>query len=156
MEEKRSIFQCMAEMQRLFFDCARAQMGNRASIHPKQGPVLGFLLCRGHCSQADLVRELHVSAATVAVSISRLERLGYVRRERNKQNQRANVISLTDTGRAEALKLQAALREVSHAALMDFNAEELDTIERYCERISANLRAHYHKGEEQIHSCEKC
>lgn len=156
MEEPRGLFRHMFNLQRVFFECVRIRLGNDMSIHPKQGPIMGILLKNEGLSQADLVRELGVTAATVAVSISRLERLGYVRRERNEKNQRANVLSLTDEGRAEARKLETVLMEVRDAALKGFDDAELDQIMAYCGRMTRNLRTRYQQGEEKGQVCGKC
>ena len=146
MEEPRGLFRHMFNLQRVFFECVRIRLGNDMSIHPKQGPIMGILLKNEGLSQADLVRELGVTAATVAVSISRLERLGYVRRERNEKNQRANVLSLTET----------VLMEVRDAALKGFDDAELDQIMAYCGRMTRNLRTRYQQGEEKGQVCGKC
>ncbi len=156
MDELREVFRHMFNMQRVYFDCARIRLGNDMSVHPRQGPIMGLLLHNDGLSQADLMRRLNVTAATVAVSISRLEKLGYVRRERNERNQRANVLMLTEMGRAEARKLEAALREVQNVALDGFTEDELQSIEAYCGRMTKNLCAHYQLGEGKVHICEKC
>ena len=106
----------MFRLQHVFFEAVRSQLDG-AEVHPRQGPILGLLLHRDGISQADLVREMHVSAATVAVSISRLEKLGYVTRVRNQRNQRANVLALTDQGRKEAMRLERLMLDIGLAAL---------------------------------------
>ena len=126
----------------MFFQCLHAK-ATTEQVHPGQGPILGYLLHNGGGSQADIVRLMHVSAATVAVSVARLEKLGFVTRERNQANQRANVLLLTEKGRNAAIKMQQVMEEMGSAALKGFSAEECKTMEGYCSRIIQNLRSQY-------------
>ena len=141
MEEGKRFFQKIFGVQHVFFQCLHA-MGVE-HVHPRQGPILGFLLHGGEGSQADIVRKMKVSAATVAVSISRLEKLGFVTRERNQENQRANVLRLTEKGRAVAVQMEAIMKEMSEVALEGFTSEEQEAMERYCDRMCKNLQQHY-------------
>lgn len=141
---------------RLYFDSVRVQLGGDMNVHPRQGPVLALLMSGDGLSQAELARRLHVSAATVAVSVARLERLGYVRREKNSQNQRANVLMLTETGRREAEVLQEALARVQEAATRDFTDDERRQMQGFCDRMADNLHAQYLSEEEKDHTCLKC
>lgn len=135
----RDVFSALFELQREYLEHVRQTLGSD-SAHPKQGPILALLLAMDGVSQADLMRSLGVSAATVAVSISRLERLGYVRRERNQRNQRANVLALTDAGREQAQKLQAAMREACQLALDNISQAEMAAFSATLDHMAANLR----------------
>ena len=81
-----------------------------------------------------------------------LEKLGYVARRVNEDNRRANVIALTDAGRAEARRLSELLDRVSREALRGLTAEERARMLRLCDVITGNLRAGECAGEEE----EKC
>ena len=156
MDERQRLFFRFAQLQRFYLEVVRMKIGNQP-IHPKQGPILGALMHHAGLSQADLVRMLGVSAATVAVSIGRLEKLGFVKREHEEHNRRAYVLSLTDAGRREAELLQAAMSEVCDAALADFSLEDLECISGYFERMLQNMRALYQPGKEgDLHPCTKC
>lgn len=156
MEQRDGLVMHMLDAVRLCFDCARQQAGDDMNLHPRQGPVLGMLLKRDGISQAELARMLHVTAATVAVSVARLEKLGYVRREKNEHNQRANVLKLTDEGRHEAQRMQNVMQQVRDVALDGFSPEELKQMERICLRMIDNLYAQYRIGEEKVMKCTKC
>ena len=126
-------------MQHVFFEAVRSQLEG-TEVHPRQGPILGLLLHNDGISQADLVREMHVSAATVAVSISRLEKLGYVTRVRNQHNQRANALALTPHGREQAERLRAAMQRACGLALKDVPPEELIRMEILMRDMCDHLR----------------
>ncbi len=148
--------QALLQAVRLFFDCVRQQLSGGMNLHPRQGPVLEILLSRDGVSQAELSRELGITPATVAVSVARLEKNGLVRRERNALNQRANVLTLTDEGRQEALRVRDAFASVAESAKEGFTQEEIALFESYCSRIAHNLRRRYLSGEENTKTCTKC
>lgn len=135
-------FERISGVQRLFFECIRKQIGTEG-VHPRQGPILGMLLLHDGMSQVDIVHKLQVSAATVAVSISRLEKLGFVTRQRRENNQRANILTLTEKGRAEALRMQQLMREIGKVALEDVSEEEIAEMEYSLGKITKNLQKKY-------------
>ena len=110
---------------------------------------LYFEKARGEMSQAEVARALNVTAATVAVSAARLEKLGYVARRVNEDNRRANVIGLTEAGKAEARRLGDLMDRVSREALCGLTAEERARMLRLCDVITGNLRAGERAGEEE-------
>lgn len=152
----KELFRDMFEVRRAYFDCVREQMGSEIGVYPQQGPILNLLFQNDGLSQAELARRLNVTAATVAVSVARLEKLGYVQRERNTQNHRAYVLALSETGRAQTQKLLDKLAEVRKTALSGFSDDEMRTLIGYCHRIMDSLRDCYQTGEEREQTCTKC
>ena len=141
MEEETRLMLRMLSAVRLYFEKARAEMGGGIGAQPRQAPVLGVLARGGEMSQAEVARALSVTAATVAVSAARLEKLGYVTRRVNEDNRRANVIALTEAGRAEAQRLGDLLDRVSREALRGLTAAERAELARLCDAVMGNLRA---------------
>ncbi len=141
-KEAGKFFPRLFGLQHQFFGCVHALMGSD-HVHPRQGPILCLILHSEGMSQADIVRKMNVSAATVAVSLARLEKLGLILREKNQQNQRANVLRLTEKGREMARHLEWVMSEIARIALTDFTPEEVETLSGYCERMTLNLQNKY-------------
>ena len=139
----RDVFEAVFELQRAYLDCVRQSL-QAEDAHPRQGPILAMLLAMDGVSQADLVRRLNVSAATVAVSVARLERLGLVHREKNQHNQRANALALTPRGREQAERLRDAMQRACGLALRNMSPEELTHLEMTMNSMCENLRAAVH------------
>ena len=135
----REVLEGILELQRAYFDWVGQAIGNDCA-HPKQGRILCLLLAMEGVSQADLTRRMGVSAATVAVSIGRLEKLGYVRRSRNVRNQRAYVLTLTGEGRAQAQKLQLAMAAACESAVAGIPADSLTQFSALVLAMTENLR----------------
>jgi len=142
MDETQQLINKVFNVRQMFFQCLHTKALSEP-VHPAQAPILGYLLHNGGGSQADIVRLMHVSAATVAVSVARLEKLGFVTRERNQANQRANVLQLTEKGRNAALQMQQVMEEMGRVALKGFSAEDCRMMEGYCSRIIQNLQSQY-------------
>ena len=149
MEEETRLMLRMLSAVRLYFEKARGEMDGEMGAQPRQAPVLGVLARGGEMSQAEVARALNVTAATVAVSAARLEKLGYVARRVNEDNRRANVIGLTEAGKAEARRLGDLMDRVSREALCGLTAEERARMLRLCDVITGNLRAGARAGEEE-------
>lgn len=77
-------------------------------LNPTQAQVLVVLKRAGAGLRlSDIADRLGVSAPTVSVSVSTLERKGLVRKERAAEDARALAVSLTPSGRAEAGRMAA-------------------------------------------------
>ena len=142
MPQANRFFPQILGLHHMFFHCLHAKSSSD-NAHPRQGPILGLLLRLNGMSQADIVREMDVSAATVAVSLARLEKLGLITREKNLQNQRANILRLTEKGTREALEMQRLMDEIGRTALEGFTDAEVGQMEAYCARMVQNMRQRY-------------
>ena len=73
------------------------QRVNALGLHSGQAAVITALGNHGSCTQTKLALLRHVSAATISVMVSRMEREGLVAREW--VDKRFNYVSLTEKGR---------------------------------------------------------
>lgn len=90
-------------------------------------------------SQRELADLLHVSPATIAVSLKSLERNGYVERRVDPADSRRNLISLTPRA-LDALEASLAVfRSVDEAMLAGFSEEEVGLLARLHLRCLENL-----------------
>ncbi|MBG6201690.1 MarR family 2-MHQ and catechol resistance regulon transcriptional repressor [Labrenzia sp. EL_13] len=69
-----------------------------SKIRHRQALVLDALLQIGPSSQQHLAKQFSVSPGTMSSMISRLETLGYVQRETNPTDRRADVVNITAEG----------------------------------------------------------
>ncbi len=122
----------------LFFQCISKTVGN-PFVHPGQAALLGCLLDKGTISQGELCRKLQVSAATVAVSLRRLEQQGMILRLRNPNDLREKLLRLTPLGIQTAKDIRIAVDKVQILAIEGFSKEELECLTGYLSRIVKNL-----------------
>lgn len=77
-------------------------------VTPRQARVLVALEEMGPVSQATLAQEFRIKAASMSTMTSRLIANDYIRRGTNPRDKRANVLELTETGRAFLSEIEAA------------------------------------------------
>ncbi|MCY1665189.1 MarR family winged helix-turn-helix transcriptional regulator [Rhizobium sp. SL86] len=107
---------------------------------PGQFPVLLALWEEDGLTQRQLLDRLEVEQATLANTLSRMERDGLIARSPHPNDRRAQIIALTERGRElEALALDAAARaddEVFHG----FRRFERELLKEYMRMAIANSR----------------
>lgn len=90
-------------------------------------------------SQRELADHLHVTPATVTVSLRTLERGGYIVKQENECDLRRKPIAITEKGREAAEKIAAAFDELDSAMYHGFTDEEKEAIAQLYDRMSQNL-----------------
>jgi DNA-binding MarR family transcriptional regulator len=90
--------------------------------------------------QRKLSEFLHVSKATIAVSIKSLERGGYVERRPDSQDARRRRIALTAKGCEAVETCMAVYQEVDDKMLCGLTGEEAALLASYLRRMTDNLR----------------
>ena len=108
-------------------------------VHPKQVPVLMILKHHEGLSQRELVDILCVKAPTVAVTVKRLERAGYVERRRDAADQRVSRIYLTEYGKQAIEKIPSHMKQVEEKAIEGFTPEEILLMRRLLLQMRDNL-----------------
>ena len=68
-------------------------------VYRSQHQILMFVSDNPNVSQKELARMYGVSGATIAVSLKKLEKGGYIRRLVDQEDNRCNQICITDKGR---------------------------------------------------------
>ena len=90
--------------------------------------------------QDDIARELQIGKTTVAKSLDRLEKKGYILREANKADRRAKAVSLTGLGRSRFSAFSGI-----HGAWVDavsgcLTPEENAEFDRLCKKLQKRAR----------------
>lgn len=78
-------------------------------VAPSHGDILMCLYKVDTLSVKEIAKEIHRTQPTVTVLIDKLQRLGYVRRVRSREDNRVSLISLTESG----IELETIFREIS-------------------------------------------
>ena len=89
-----------------------------------QEHVLVMLNSKGATSQRDLQELMHVRSASLSELLGKLERRGFIARERDEDDRRNYVITVTETGREFAGKSEDARRESAAAIFAPLDTEE--------------------------------
>lgn len=136
-----------ALMHILFGDLRRATHSEltRQGLGDLGQPMILFMLKeRGRegrvSAQRELADALHVSPATIAMSLRSLERAGYVEKLPDPTDQRRKAVCLTPKGEMAITICVKAYEQVEHGMFQGFSPEELSQVHNYHTRMLRNLR----------------
>jgi DNA-binding MarR family transcriptional regulator len=111
----------------------------KVNMHPRQFPLLRLLSEYPGLNQREIAEKLHIKPPTVAVSVKRLEKAGYIERKQDENNQRISRIYITDIG-MQVVKLgRKLILEEEQTLLEGFSPEEISLLRDYLQRINKNL-----------------
>ncbi len=101
------------------------------------------LLMRIHhdqnASQKDIAMSMDVSAATIAVSLKKLEKGGYIKKEMDQGDNRLNQITITEKGNKVVEKSKQIFDFTDRKVFEGFTQEEKRTLSSLLMKLDANL-----------------
>lgn len=123
---------------------------NRTGVYRSQHQLLMCIADNPRVSQKELAKVQHVSTATVAVSLKKLENGGYISRAVDQEDNRYNQICITEKGQAVVDKSICCFQEVERRMFDGFSSEELSCLLGYLSRIRQNMETLLEeRGEEE-------
>lgn len=111
----------------------------RAGLYYGQPMILEYIKENDLCTQKELADSLHISPASVATSIKRLEKSGFVKRSTDKEDVRKNRLSLTQDGLKTLTDFRSICDETDKEMFNGFSDEECELLCNYLQRLYNNL-----------------
>src|SRR3954452_9191055 len=108
-------------------------------VDPSGAMVLARLEELGSVRLSTLAQVLSLDISTVSRQVPVLERHGWVTRERDPEDQRAQLFQLTDAGREVLTEVRRSRVEVLRRLLPDWTEKELDTFATQLHRFNADV-----------------
>ena len=112
---------------------------NKTGVYRSQHQILTTLAEHSNASQKEIAEYLNVTAATIAVSVKKLEKGGYITRIVDQEDNRYNKLCLTEEGLDVVEHSRQFFKNVENQMFLGFTEEEFQAMEGYLERIYANL-----------------
>jgi DNA-binding MarR family transcriptional regulator len=109
-------------------------------LAPAQFMTLLELWSQDGLTQRDLVQRLDVEQATMANTLSRMERDGLIERKKDPADKRAALILLTPHARTLEAPAKEAAQQVNKAALGDLTPEERTMFIKIMNQVIASLQ----------------
>ncbi|CAN7241920.1 MarR family winged helix-turn-helix transcriptional regulator [Aminobacter sp. LjRoot7] len=125
-QKERSAGYLANQMARLFAKGLHERI-RPLELAPAQFMTLLALWDEDGLAQSELVRRLDVEQATMANTLTRMERDGLIERRANPDDGRSQAIHLTPRAKALRDPATTAARAQNEAALADFSQEERET-----------------------------
>lgn len=122
---------------------------SEAEAYATQHRMLVLLEHKPMMSQKELAQVMEVSTASVAVTLKKMEKSGYIERQMDADDNRFNKISVTEKGREMLQRGFDIMVRIDQAAVEGFNEEELKTflslMNRYHSRLNEMKDVNYTK-----------
>ena len=109
-------------------------------LHPGQAMCLRLLSANDHVTQRDLASVLHVARPTVTKMLNSMEKAGLVRRHPDANDARLTCVELTDAGRAEEKKMNAAAADYVNSTIATLPEADREELARLLEELGASIR----------------
>lgn len=113
---------------------------NKTGVFRSQHQILMFLSENPNASQKDIANMHRVSTATIAVSLKKLEKGGYITRIVDQSDNRYNQIALTESGKHIVVKSKAFFQTVEAAMFDGFCHEDYELLAQLFDRLDKNLK----------------
>lgn len=111
----------------------------QTGVYRSQHQILMLLSEHKDVSQKELAQRMFVSTATIAVSVKKLEKAGYITRIADQEDNRMNKLCLTEKGRHMVKNGKEYFYRVEKQMFKNFSKEELSVMEQQLNRMFQNL-----------------
>ena len=120
----------------------RYQISRSASevgLYFGQPPILQYILEHDHCTQKDVAEACHISPASVAISLKRIEKAGLIIRTPDPDDNRKNHLSVTPKGEDALNQFRKICETTNKEMFKGFSQEDIDTLHSLLTRLHENL-----------------
>ncbi len=112
---------------------------SKTGVYRSQHQILMYVSDHPNASQKEIAERYKISTAAIAVSLKKLEKGGYIRREVDEKDNRYNQIDLTKKGREIVDISQSIFGQVEEEMFDGFSEEDFEKLMEYLERVRKNL-----------------
>ena len=114
------------------------QLG-KTGVYRSQHQILMFVADSPNVSQKEIAAKYGVSTATIAVSLKKLEKGGYIRRIVDEKDNRFNQICITEKGRKVVDDSVKTFTRIENRMFEGFSEEEFKSLEQLLDKVFRNL-----------------
>ena len=104
-----------------------------------QPAIIEFISYNNGCTQKELADHLHVSPASVATTLKRMEKSGFVARIEDKGDTRKKRLTVTEKGVNALRDFRKVCDETDKQVFNGFSDEEKETLMYFLKRLNMNL-----------------
>ena len=112
---------------------------DKTGVYQAQHRLLMTIAHNPNTSQIELAKSMDVSPATIAVSLKKLEKEGYINREKDKYDNRINKITITEKGNRVVEQSRQIFKSSDEKVLEGFTVNEKYTLFVLLKKLNANL-----------------
>lgn len=112
---------------------------DETGVYQAQHRMLMLISCNPNVSQNDIARSMDISASTVAVSLKKLEKGGYILREMDAEDNRLNKIIITEKGNKVVEQSKQIFESTDRKVFEGFTEEEKHDLSVLLQKLDDNL-----------------
>jgi len=112
---------------------------DETGVYQAQHHLLMEISHNQYASQKELAKSMDVSTATIAVSLKKLEKGGYINKVMDKEDNRLNQITITEKGNKVVQQSRQIFRSTDRKVFEGFTGEEMHTLSALLQKLDANL-----------------
>ncbi len=109
-------------------------------LSPSHGDILVNLFYAKEITMQEIAKKIHRTKATTTVLIDKLEKSGYVKREKSNKDNRYTNIVLTKKGQEFKPAFDKISAKLIETVYKDLTENEIENIETFLEKINTNLK----------------
>lgn len=119
--------------------CQISRSASKVGLYFGQPAILQYITENSGCTQKDVADACHISPASAAVSLKRIEKAGLITRTPDTEDSRKNHLHITPVGE-EALKQFRKICDTTDKEMFKgFTQDDLDTLHTLLTRLNENL-----------------
>jgi DNA-binding MarR family transcriptional regulator len=112
---------------------------DETGVYQAQHRLLMEIARHPNAAQTDIARSMDISPATIAVSLKKLEKGGYIHKAMDEGDNRFNQITITEKGHQVVERSQQIFAATDRQVFTGFTEEEQVTLSRLLQKLDANL-----------------
>mgnify|MGYP003307215107 CR=1 FL=1 len=120
----------------------RYRVGKAASslgLYFGQPAILEFILQNKDCTQKELAEHLHISPPSVATTLKRMEKAGFIKRIEDESDTRKKRLTATEKGENALHNFRKICDETDSQLFINFTEEEKEQLMSYLKRLNSNI-----------------
>jgi DNA-binding MarR family transcriptional regulator len=130
---------CLVKMCKLYFNYLNVKL-SEVGLYEGQHHTLMQLWETDGLPQVELTKRLGVEPASVSKAVERMESAGFIRRQPDPEDARANCLFLTEQGRSLEEPVKQILAEAEEHLLANMSLEERVLVRRLLLQMRDNLK----------------
>ncbi|MEG0689193.1 MAG: MarR family transcriptional regulator [Hungatella sp.] len=109
-------------------------------VYRSQHQILMYVVDNPNASQKEIAKLYGVSTATIAVSLKKLEKGGYIQRMVDEKDNRFNRICITEKGKKVVDDSMKIFHQIETRMFEGFSEEDFKRMEGFFDRVYDNLK----------------
>ncbi len=119
--------------------CRITKSALKVGLYFGQPMILEYVIEHDSCTQKEIAKAMHISPASAAVTLKRIEKAGLIVRITDENDSRKNHISVTEKGKKALKEFREICDATDEDMFRDFSLEERETLHNLLVRLHKNL-----------------